>query len=373
MRALSEAGRSFLQCSFASPDKAVGPMLGIPDGRTTSTKVLIQDHGLLEPLEATSGQTRWYMVLPTPGVAYWFCDTIGTDFPTAVSSWTPKYYPGCFGTGGLFTDSASKRAENFNSFRYAANAFEITCTTNDMQWNGSITTWKTPVRQVVNQITKQASFDVFNTATPPVKTGTTVVSMNVADTNLSGLDGVFAVPVNARPFKFKDGCYMVATNKGNEFPFSPIMEGMNRLPTQNPGGTTASNMDGVLDGPYLGCGNMDALIIRVIQPTVSGAGVTNTGLIQTWACVEYIVSADSSFYQSARTGAKYDPLALAYYAHVAKQLPTAVRQQDNAGFWEWVLNVIKGTAKTLSYLPGSTGMIGAGVGMAIEGIEGLFL
>jgi len=242
-RNLTEAGSAFLQCSFASPDKAVGPMLGIPDGSTTSTKLYIQDHGLLEPLAATSGQTRWYIVLPTPGVAFWYADTIGTNFPTSTTSWTPKYYPGCLGAGGLFTDASHSRALNFNAFRYAANAFEITCTSNPMTWNGSITAWKTPVKQVVNQITKQSTFDVYNTAVPPVKTGTTTVLSNVADTNLSGLDGVFAVPVNAKPFKFYDGCYMMSTNKGIDFPFSPIMEGMDRLPTQDPGGTTAINMD----------------------------------------------------------------------------------------------------------------------------------
>jgi hypothetical protein len=303
-------------------------------------------------------------------VAYWYADTVGTNFPTSTTSWTPKYYPGCFGAGGLFTDAAHNRAMNFNAFRYAANAFELTCTSNPMTWNGSITAWKTPVKQVVNQITKQSTFDVYNTAVPPVKTGTTTVLSNVADTNLSGLDGVFAVPVNAKPFKFYDGCYLMATNKGIDFPFSPIMEGMDRLPTQDPGGTTAINMDGVLAGPYLGCGNMDALVIRVVQPT---ATVVNSGLIQCWACVEYVVSADSQYYQGARTGPKRDPLALAYYAKVASSLPTAVRQEDNAGFWEWVLRVIKGTAKTLSYMPGSTGMIGAGVGMAIDGIEALFI
>jgi len=162
----------------------------------------------------------------------------------------------------------------------------------------------------------------------------------------------------------------MSTNKGNDFPFTPITEGMDRLPAQDPGGTTVPNMDGILNGSYLGCGNMDALVIRVIQPTST---TVNSGFIQCWSCVEYVVSADSQYYQGARTGAKRDPLALAYYARVAEQLPTAVRQEDNAGFWEWVLKTIKSTAKTLSYMPGSTGMIGAGVSMAIDGIEALYV
>jgi len=242
-----------------------------------------------------------------------------------------------------------------------------------MSWNGNITVWKTPVATVVNQITKTVTQDVFNLATPPAKSGTTTTVMNVPDTNLSGLDGVQAAPVNARPFKFKDGCYTLATNKGHIFPMQPILEGMDRLPTQDPGGTTTSNMDGILNGPYLGCGNMDAIVIRVVQPTVAAPGVVNTGLIQVWACVEYAVTADSQYYASARTGAPRDVKALAMYAKVAAQLATAYEQKDNKGFWDWVLSIVKGTAKTLSYMPGATGMVGAGVGMAIEGIESLYM
>jgi len=244
--------------------------------------------------------------------------------------------------------------------------FEIKNTSNMMSYSGNITSWKTPVTQVVNQITKTATFNTFNTAVPPAVNGTTVVTSNAAEVNLTGLDGTFAVPNNAKPLPFVEGVYTISTNRGTKFPLTPITEGIDRLPTQDPGGTTASNMDCVLNGSYLGCGNMDALIIRVVQPTST---TLNSAFVQSWACLEYTVSADSAFYPFARTGAKMDPLALEQYLRVAETINSGYTSAENAGFWEHVLRIIEGVANVVSYSPGATGMIGAGVSAVTSGIR----
>jgi len=235
-----------------------------------------------------------------------------------------------------------------------------------MSYSGNITSWKTPVKQVMNQITKTATFNTFNTAVPPAVNGTTVVTSNSAEVNLSGLDGTFAVPNNAKPLPFVEGVYTISTNRGTDFPLAAITEGIDRLPTQDPGGTTASNMDCVLNGSYLGCGNMDALIIRVVQPTST---TLNSAFVQSWACVEYTVSADSAFYPFARTGAKLDQLALDQYLKVAESINSGYTSAENAGFWEHVLRIIEGVANVVSYSPGATGMIGAGVSAVTSGIR----
>lgn len=363
---MSAAGVGFLKCAFASPDFAMSGLAGIPDGNAENHKIMVIDHNLLTAHAPATNTTTWYLVLPTPGVAYWSVQLAGTAFPDSATVWTPTYFPGAFGAGSYFSNTASTRTTNFSAFRYVSMCFEIKNTSNMMSYNGNITSWKTPVNQTINQITKTATFNTFSLATPPVNNGTVVVASNVAEVNLTGLDGTFAVPNNAKPLPFVEGVYTISTNSGTTFPFRPIEEGIDRLPTQDPGGTTSPNMDCVLNGSYLGCGNMEALIIRVVQPTST---VLNSAFIQSWACVEYKVSADSAFYSIARTGAKLDQLALDKYMLVAKQINTGYTSAENAGFWERVLMIIEGIAGAAAYAPGASGMLGAAVAATTSAVR----
>jgi len=348
---LSDAGRAFLKCAFAPPDFNVDPGKGIPD--QYAGKTLTRKDVLTSSLSGTAGRDDYYIIAPTPGVAFWFASTNPGVAPTAATVWQAFSFPSAFGSGSLFGDEASGgslRATNVDAFRYASLCAGIYPTSNLMMYSGSIQVWKAPLKQTFEN-------DFLSIPTSPPTT------INVSELTVAGLESASSVPTENYSHSFIDGMYTVAGNNQPDFPFKPILEAYSRVPSN----TTGASMFGVLNGPYLGLGDTDATIVKVATP----AGAVNSFVLKVWACTEFKVNTSSPFYQYAGTSPHHDPLALELYRRCLSELPLAVVCAENAKFWESVLRILRGLSSAASYVPGPIGMIGKGVGMVTDGISAL--
>lgn len=98
-------------------------------------------------------------------------------------------------------------------------------------------------------------------------------------------------------------------------------------------------------------GDMDSIIVVVNTP----ASATNTAVIKVWACVEYKVNPSSILYDYAGDSPPLDEAAMKAYRDIAKQIPVAVRAEQNAEFWDRVKNIIGKTYAFTKALPGPVG------------------
>lgn len=350
---ITDPGRAFLKCAFAPPDFNIDPGKGIPDqycGKTLSRKDV-----LTQSISGTAGRDDYYIIAPTPGIAYWYAQTPAGTPPNALTSWTPREFPGAFGSTALFGDIASgsaNRASNVDAFRYASLCAGIYPTSNMMQFAGSIQVWKAPLKQTTENV-------VLNFGTTPP------VIFNTTEVVVSGLEASASVPTENYSHSFIDGMYTVSGNNQPDFPFTPIVEGYQKLPAQAAG----TGMFGLLGGPFLGMGDTDSIIIKV----TTAATASNTFVLKVWACQEYRVSPNSPFYQYAGSSPTYDPVALDIYRRTMQQIPLAVVCSENAKFWEMVNKVMRGIATTMSYAPGPIGMVGSGMTAIQDGIAALMM
>jgi hypothetical protein len=357
---MSQAGQAFLKCAFAPPDFNTDPGRGIPDrynGKTLGAK-----HQYTGNLTLTEDTDTYFVVAPTPGVAYWsFSLKAGTSVtsnnlqlnPTVYGEFTSLF--GASGTGG------ADRTRNVEAFRYASTAVGIYATSNLMQFAGSISVWKAPLKQSIEA--------------RQVKTAATVSTIqNTIAVN--GLETLTAIGRENYTQSFIKGMYTIATCSQPEFEFIPIMEAVNTVPqaiTNFDATPVSSSMFGLLNASagaaYLGMGDMDAIIIKVTTPK----GATNSLTIKTWACVEYRPNTASVLYQYAGNSPPYDPVALEAYRRIAGQLPLAVESDKNADFWNRVKSILRSVLSAVSYVPGPLGMAASGAGMLADGIDALFL
>lgn len=348
---MSEAGRAFLKCAFAPPDFNVDPGKGIPD--QFAGKTLTRKDVLTSSLSGTPDRDDYYVIAPTPGVAFWYAQTPAGVAPNSATTWQANSFPGAFGAGALFGDEAtggSVRSSNVDAFRYASLCAGIYPTSNMMKYAGSIQVWKAPLKQTVENVAM-----VIPTTTP--------TAISVSEIVVSGLENTTTVPTENYSHSFIDGMYTVAGNNQPDFPFRPILEAYDAVPAQLVG----SSMFGKLRGPYLGIGDTDSIIIKISTP----AEAVNSFVLKVWACAEYKVNTSSGFYQYAGTSPHYDPIALELYRRCLNEIPLAVVCADNAKFWESVLRIMRGISSAASHVPGPIGMIGTGVGMVTNAIASL--
>jgi len=348
---MSDPGRAFLKCAFAPPDFNVDPGKGIPD--TYNGKTLSRKDVLTKSLNGTAARDDYYIIAPTPGVAYWYAQTNTGVAPTSTTSWVAEPFPGAFGTGSLFGDQASgaaDRAANVDAFRYASLCAGLYPTSNMMQFAGSVQVWKAPLKQTLENV-------ALTFATTPV------VSFSTTEVVVTGMEAANSVPTENYSHSFIDGFYSVSGNNQPDFPFNNIVEGYNKLPAQ----ATGTSMFGVLNGPFLGMGDTDAIIIKISN----GSPATNSFVLKVWACQEFRVSPNSPLYQYAGTSPNHDPVALDIYRRTMQQIPLAVVCAENAKFWETVMKIIRSIAGAASFVPGPIGAIGTGVGMVTDAVSAL--
>jgi hypothetical protein len=370
---LSPAGVNFLKCAYASPDFNIDPGQGIPDlfnGKSLGRKDVIS-----APIAFTANTDTYLVVMPTPGVAYWtFSVAAGTALTSANTVLTPVLYPGFDTLFGAAATGQAERSTNVTAFRYASMTAGLYPTSNMMQFAGSIQVWKVPIRYT-EEVRRRAL------QTTPVS------SVDFTLPALAGFEGIGRVSNDNYSESFIKGCYTLSTNNGDDFEFREITDGIQSLPGgvgATAGDVTGTSMFGSLRldtstqstpagipagvGPvFFGFGEMDSIIIKVTSPT----GAVNSAIFKTWACLEMKPNANSALYQYAGHSPDHDSNAIEMYRQVARRLPMAVPCEKNADFWLFVRNIIKSLAAVASYVPGPIGLVGAGIGGAIAGIEAM--
>lgn len=352
---MSKAGVAFLKCAFAAPDFNTDPGEGIPD--KYQGKTLMRKDVTTSSVSATANKDTFYLIAPTPGVSYWKVEVAAGTLPLTSDNWTPVYVPGfetLFGVTG--TTGAKSRADQVSMFRYASMCIGIYPTSNLMQFAGSITCWKLPLRM------EQATY-IVNVGTTPV------VNISQVGWIVNGLDGVSKVSPDNYAGTFIEGIYSQSVCNEDEFEFQPILEGLYELPLLGTSGGNPGQMYSNLDGDVLGMGHMDSILVRVSSPTAS----VNNFIMKTWSCIEYRVNPNSALYQSAKDSPGLDEVALAAYREIAKNVPVAVPYHQNAHFWERVSKMLQAMLKGASYVPGPVGELATGIQATTKALQTLWI
>jgi hypothetical protein len=335
---LTPGGVGFIKCVTSAPDFDSSGSRGVPDmyaGRT-----LPRQHTLNSAIAFAGGSDTYIIVPPVPGTSYWTTAVaIGTSI--AGATWTEVLYQdfsSLFNTNGAYT-------QNVSSFRYSALTAELESTTNDMNWVGNITVMRQPIRApLIVDLTATALATPFATRT------------------LTGFNALGAPTVSdVYIAPFNKGAYSVSMNRNAEFNFEPV------LLQSTPSLSLANDTGGAVLSHFTGMSDLDSIIIKVSVP----GSVTMSGIIRTWACVEYTPSITSALYQYSGLSADPDYRALMLYRQLMQNLPIAVAYADNATFWQRVLSLIRGITNVTNSLPGPAGVISNGVRAITEGIASI--
>jgi hypothetical protein len=350
MAGVSPAGKNFLKCAFASPDFAVDPGQGIPDGY--EGKALMRKDVYTSTINFTANTDTYIVVMPTPGVAYWTTSVTAGTALTQASVFTPVYNSSFTTLFGAVTNQAAdaptdpvERALNVSKFRYAASTFEITPTSNYMQYAGAITVWKIPV-----------SLDVMVRTT-----GTGASQDSTNELALTGMDGITIPSPDNKPLKFIDGAYSMAVNTEPTWNFQAVKSGITRVPGVGESATTNTTC-GQFHGDFVGVGDLQTLVFKINTPT----GAVNSAIVKAWSCIEYQPTPSSAFYQFAGRSPATDMVALKLYRDIALKVPVAVCVAENEGFWsDKVVPIIK------SFLGAAriAGKVIPPLGQAVSGVD----
>jgi hypothetical protein len=169
---------------------------------------------------------------------------------------------------------------------------------------------------------------------------------------------------------------MYAQSACNEpdFEFSPILEGVQKMPPVNVTVADSGQPFSVTAGSASTCGitgwgDMDTIIVRVS----SGTTAVNSAIIKSWACLEYRPNAQSAFYQFGHDSPPLDTVALDEYRCIIKELPVAVIAAENAHMWDRIKAMLRGGLDLASRIPGPVGMTATGISGISSMLSGLFL
>jgi len=344
MSRITPDGMSFLKCAFAPPDFSGSDVKGVPD--TFQGKSLIKKHRLISSLSIAANRDTYLLLLPIPGYSYFQIQQpagVPIDLAAIFTGVTYSDFNNLFNPGGIAGDST---ADVVTKFRFVSNHFELIPTTNAMSWSGNIQCFKFPLSGVVRP------------------------SLTTAATNLLSVTGLQALnATNADQYTgpFNLGVYTGCYNTGNGFIFNPIAEKAVSVPSLISPGDFGQLLCG---GGYTGVdANFDSVCIKI---SGVGATATNTCILKTWACVEYLAQPGSSVYEY-QSFSCVDPVAMEIYRAIIKELPIGVSFLDNEGFWARVLNIIKRVSGVASALPGAYGAIAGGVNMTSTALESLMI
>jgi hypothetical protein len=350
MSGVSSAGRNFLKCAYASPDFSIDPGQGIPDGY--EGKALMRKDVYTNNVSFTANQDTFILVLPTPGISYWQCEVAIGTFPLQTTVWRPVYnasFKTLFGTqtnqGADAPIDPVERELEVVKFRYVSSTFEITPTSNFMQYAGSITVWKATIS--LGEMVRTTGAGALQTTTNQMA--------------LIGAEGVSLVSPDNKPFKFIDGAYSMAVNTEPTWNFKPVLSGITRIPGVGSGATTNTTYGQFL-GDVVGVGDLQSLIFRVSTPT----GAVNSAVVKAWSCIEYQPNPSSAFVEFASRSPAEDKVALKLYRDIALKVPVAVCVAENAGFWQdRVVPIIKSLMSAARVVGGVVPTVGA----AMTGVD----
>lgn len=325
---LSDAGLAFLKCAFAPPDFLGSSVGGVPDDfRGVS---LVRKHRYVNTVNLTNAADYYYLLLPTPGYAYFFATTAPTVAPTSATVWTGVAYTDY---SQMFGASRNDTANQVQRFRHISNHIEIIPTVNSMTWSGTIQAWKIPIQ---------------------VQTRPNGV---VGDTMMvTGLEGSVSTLANQYSGPFINGLYAGCYGSNPQFTFTSILENIVSVPTT----ITASDW-GQLSTSNVGFPGFDngfeSLLVKI-----TGVTANEPFLMKTWSCVEYQCSPNSTLYEFQNLS-PCDPLAISLYREIILELPVGVPFEENDSFWERVLRIINTLTTAGGMLPGSVGMASRGLSL----------
>lgn len=347
---ISEDGMSFLKCAFAPPDFANSNVRGVPD--EFQGKSLVKKHRLVTSQAFSSASTDYYfLVLPTPGYAYWVA-TVATGTPiTATTVFSGVPFADCatfFNSGGTAGNST---ADIVDKFRFVSNHFELVPTANQMTWSGNVQCWKFPSALFIRQ----------NNLTTGAEAGNLW--------SVSGLQSLNATNADQYTGPFNLGVYSGAYNTSSKFDFSQIVEFVTAVPS-----TPFALLGdfGQLSAPTHGFTGFDNQFeSMVVKVTGMGTNVGNTAIIKSWACVEYQALPGNGYYEF-QSLSPCDKVALDLYRKIINQLPPGVSFVDNESFWQRVLQIIRQVSGGLSVIPGPYGMAAGGVNKISDALEQIF-
>jgi hypothetical protein len=210
-----------------------------------------------------------------------------------------------------------------------------------MTWQGNI--------QVYKGYIEQSSYSSSATAFETVLTG-------------------FEICNSVKPgavFPYNCGVYSVTAPADPIMPWVPIVfdtpyTNISPLSTNRSITFTNSGLN------YLGMGKHEVVLIKL--PAVSTASV-NSGILRTWACVEFQVNSNSILYDYSRISPPHDPLALELARRFIHENPSAVPFYDNDTFWQRVNAWIIKTTGVLRLIPGRVGAAAGAVNLLSHTID----
>jgi hypothetical protein len=336
---LTQQGLSFLKCAFAPPDFAGSDLAGVPDDFHGVS--LVKKHRLVNSQTFAANVDYYYLLLPSPGISFWYATVTAGSPITATTVFTGIGYSDFFTMFG----GAGNNADIVTKFRYVSNHFELIPTVNQMNWTGNIQVFRFPLDTVMRDA------------------GSDIDTLTV--TGLQCLNSTNSMQYTG---SFNMGVYTAAYNTGTKFDFQPIMENRTLIPHSIALGTDFGQLTYVNGIPGID-GQFDSLCIKI---TGIGANTQNSAIFKTWSCVEYQVVPGNLLYEFA-TMSPTDAVAMKFYRSIIADLPIGVPFYDNASFWQRILQLIKQISGGLSILPGPVGMISGGVNSIASGIESLVL
>lgn len=335
---LTQAGLAFLKCAFAPPDFATTQVQGIPDN--------FRGLSILKKHRFNSAQTflptldYYFILAPIPGVAYLLATTLSGVALLPGAIWNAVYYSDFTSSFGTVSSQA---ADVFTSFRTVSNHFELVCTANAFTWSGSISTWRLPLKMIIQ---------------PKFATGV------IEDYTITGLIGATSTSSNRYVGPFNMGVFTAAYNIAPDFEFTNIIENLQNVPTI-PDTSDFGNVVSTISIPGFD-NSFESTLIKV-----SGINANQTAILRTWACYEYTVNSTSTIYEYATNSPPLDETALKIYREVALSLPYGVPYSENAGFWARVLEIIRTISGVGIALPGPYGVVSGGVNAITTGISQL--
>jgi len=355
LSAITPAGTGFLKCTMAPPDFSGGTgFVGIPD--EYDGDVVTKNHCITNSLPSyTTGHDLYLVQLPIPGVAYFYGDrAAGT---TGAITLTAVFYDD---TASLLT--VNEEDINVSGFRYASNVLEFIPTVNQQTWGGSIQVWKSRVTLGGQQL--------------PLVTGF------VGGQTLDGLGAALATKKTQAIFPLNEGAYAPSFNAESTYEFSPVLQAFSFDQLTENISLSVNPLDNVITlagttANFVGLGSFECTVMKFPALIAS-----QTGVIRSWACVEYQVNENSVLYDYRHMSPAYDPTALAMLKAYHKQIPAAVPCSQNSSFWnrfvDWarkaaadVRGGISLAAKMASYVPGPIGLVGTGIHGLMELGHGL--
>lgn len=333
-------GLSFLKCAFAPPDFSTSSVRGVPDNFGGNS--LCKKHRFTSDLVNAGGRDTYILVAPVPGIAYFVINTTAGAAPGQSTVWNAVPYPDA---RQLFR-TINEQTTQVSKFRYVSQHFELMPTVNAMNWSGSITAWKVPLQVITRSLYQGAS--------------------NGGLLTLTGMQGC-AGSQNAQVYTgpVANGYYGGTYSANTEFNFCSILDQSQDMPAAISGADFGQLLGDTIAG-FPGFDNgFESLCIRI-----SNTGAENTFVCRNFACVEYIANPGTSIYEYQSVSCS-DPIALALYKEIIKELPIGVHYLENDSFWRRVLNIIRGISGSLSVLPGPYGAIAGGVNAVSTGIDQL--